>query len=126
MAGIGFTEQVKREKRQAIKSFNKKVTKAAIAAWKKAVDSTPVLTGNLRGNWKLSAQRRSSYVPMALRRGYPATPDFSFDIESHKRVYLFNNTPYASFVNDGLGRGVRVPRLMIQKARDTFEAEMAR
>ncbi len=124
MAGIGFSQQIKRELDEKVSDVSKKVTRASIAAWRAAVGATPVRTGNLRAGWKLSSTRRGSYVPRPGVKKYPSAPNFRFRASRNSRVYLYNNVEYASYVNDGAGRGSRTPKNMIQKAEAAFEAEM--
>jgi hypothetical protein len=126
MSGVSFTAQIKKEFNGVKKDLSNKVTRAAILAWKEAVKYTPVLTGNLRAGWRLSTVRRSSYVPAPGIKGHPPTPAFKFRVGIDRRVYLYNNVPYASFVENGEGPGVRVPRLMMQKAINKFNSEVNR
>lgn len=126
MSGISFSSQIKKEFGAIKDNISKKVTRAAILAWKEAVNNTPVLTGNLRAGWRLSSQRRSSYTPVPGVKGRPETPNFRFRISVDRRVYLFNNVPYASYVENGEGPGVRTPRTMLRKAILVFEKEMSK
>jgi hypothetical protein len=126
MAGLNFTEQVKREKDEALSNISNAVTGAAISAWKVAVDNTPRLTGNLQNSWKLSNTRRSSYIPTAGKKPRPSTPSFRFRVTIDRRVYLYNNVPYASYVENGEGPGVRIPRMMLARAIAHFHAELRR
>lgn len=126
MAGLSFTHQVKRDMDKIKSEMSNLVTKAAKEAWKVAVDNTPVLTGTLRQGWKLSNQRRGSYVPrQRYDRSRPPVPNFRFRITIDKRVYLFNNVPYASYVDNGEGPGSRVPRMMMRRAILRFESVLA-
>lgn len=124
MPGVSFSEQIKRELGEKVSDVSKKATRASIAAWRAATNASPVRTGNLRAGWKLSTSRRGSYVPRPGVKQYPPTPNFRFRASRDNRVYLYNNVPYASYVNDGLGRGSRTPKNMVQKAKAAFEAEM--
>jgi len=124
MSGVSFTAQIRKEFSEKTAAISKGVTKAALGAWRVAVDNTPRLTGNLQNSWKLSRDRRSSYVPKAGNKPRPATPTFSFRVTKDKNVYLFNNVPYASFVEYGEGPGIRTPRLMLTKARAFFKSEI--
>lgn len=124
MAGTSFTQQVRDE----LKAFGAKasnaVTRAAKAGWKVAVDNTPRLTGNLQNSWKLSRERRSSYVPKPGNKPKPQMPDFTFRITKDKRFYLYNNVPYASHVENGDGPGNRTPSHAMLKARIKIESEL--
>jgi len=126
MAGVSFAQQIDRE----LKAFGAKasaaVTGAGKEAWKEAVNNTPVDTGLLQHSWKLSTNRRSSYVPRPGKRTKPSVPDFNFRITKDKRVYLYNNVPYAPYVENGEGPGNRSPSRALLKARIRFEKELNR
>jgi len=126
MAGIKFSTQIKAEMGILKSKISEAVTGAGLAAWTEAVNSTPVETGTLRGNWGISNDRRSSYIPVRRKQGRPARPNFRFRATMDKRVYLFNNVPYASYVENGEGRGVRIARLMLKRATMVFENELNR
>lgn len=111
------------------------VVKTSISAWKVAVDATPapptpsfqryVRTGRLRAGWKLGT-RKSGLIPAMGKYNYPSTPKLKFDIRVDKIIRLYNNVPYASFVEEGAGRGHRVPQKMLFKARIHFKANIKR
>jgi hypothetical protein len=124
MAGTNFTQQVRAELKALGAKASDAVTRAAKAGWKTAVASTPVDTGLLRHSWKLSRDRRSSYVPKPGHKPKPQTPDFNFRITKDKRFYLFNNVPYASYVENGEGPGNRTPSHALLKAKIKIEAEL--
>jgi len=126
MAGLKFSTQIKAELDVLKSKISEAVTAAGLAAWTEAVNSSPVETGTLRGNWGLSHDRRSSYIPVRRKQGRPPRPNFRFRATIDKRVYLYNNTPYASFVENGEGRGVRIARLMLKRATMVFESELNR
>lgn len=124
MPGVSFSQQVKKEMGVITSKMSEAVTSAAKESWKVAVENTPVETGLLRHSWKLSRDRRSSYIPKPGKRPKPSVPDFSFRITKDKRVYLFNNVPYASYVENGEGPGERTPSHALLKAKIKFSSEL--
>lgn len=126
MAGLSFSAQIEKELGDKVSHISKVVTSSAKAAWRTAVDASPVDTGTLRYHWKISTSRRSSYVPKRVNRGRPSVPRFNFRASKDKRLYFYNNTEYASFVEHGEGPGVRKAHMMLAKARARFEAETSR
>lgn len=79
---------------------SKAVTRAIKRTWKAAVraNDAHVTTGAMRYNWKLSKVRRSSYVPVRIKRPRPKVPKFHFSVKNDKQFYLYNNMPYAEKV----------------------------
>lgn len=124
MAGASFTQQIRDEFKALGAKASDAVTRAAKAGWKTAVANTPVDTGLLRHSWKLSRDRRSSYVPKPGKKPKPQVPDFSFRITKDKRFYLFNNVRYASYVENGEGPGTRTPSHALLKAKIKIENEL--
>lgn len=126
---LNFSSQLQREYKALGNKASKAITASAKGAWREAVRATDphVETGALRWNWKLSTRRRSSYVPKRIPRPRPSmAPNINFRIRYDKGIYLFNNMPYASYVNDGVGPGVRKAGRMLEKARMFFIMDLRR
>jgi hypothetical protein len=126
MAGLSFTAQIKREFRERKASLNALVERATIESWEEAVSSSPVLTGRLRGGWRVSKSRRSSYITKAAKGKRviprPPRPVFKFNCDVDSKIFLFNNVPYASYVENGEGPGTRIPRMMLRRATIRFNS----
>lgn len=140
MSGPGyltFSKQLKKEFRGLSKQFNRAVEQAVIAGWREAVAQTPVRTGYLASNWKVSTARRATWVPRSRLKekkdkygrvervvNSPETPNFEFRLSRHKRIYLFNNTPYAKFVELGINpltNNSAPPRPMLESGKKKIE-----
>jgi hypothetical protein len=126
MAGVKFSQQIDKELKEFGAKASAAVTGAAKSAWKVAVENTPRDTGLLQHSWKLSRDRRSSYVPKPGKHSKPSVPDFNFRITKDKKVYLYNNVPYASYVENGEGPGNRTPSRALLRATIQFEKELDR
>jgi hypothetical protein len=124
MSYLSFKKQVKDEFEEVTANMSTAVTAAFRAGWKEAVSRTPRITGTLQGNWKLTTGRRSSYVPVRRKQPRPKMPAFRFRITKDKKVVLYNNTRYASYVEEGQGPGSRVPRKMLYHAINRIESEL--
>ncbi len=127
---LNFKRQVDNVFFNIKKDYNRAVKKASIAAWKMAVESTPApptppyqkykRTGRLRAGWKLNTGKNVGLIPAFGSYGKPATPVFSFNVEKDKYIQLFNNIPYAGYVETG---GLNtVPRRMLFRAKIKFKA----
>lgn len=124
---LSFSRQLKDEFKGLGNKASRAITQSAKGAWKTAVRATDphVETGALRYNWKLSVNRRSSYVPARVKRPRPSrAPNINFRIRYDKRIYLYNNMPYASYVNNGEGPGIRRPARMLEKATMFFKSDL--
>lgn len=119
-----FTKQFKDEFKEFGNKASKAVTRAALNAWKVAVENTPHDTYTAQNGWKLSTTRRSSYIPIVRIQPPPTKPDFKFLISRHSKVILFNNVPYISFLENGQGRGTRTAHFMMRKAKERFESDL--
>lgn len=93
------------------------ITRAAKATWKAAVRANEphVTTGAMRYNWKLSKDRRGSYVPQRIKRPPPTMPNFKFRIRVDSRFYLYNNMPYAQKAEQ------LTPGRMLEQAQQFFQ-----
>jgi len=130
MPSKSFKSQVLNEYRQFGDKASRAIERVAIGAWQRAVDATPKppsapgasyqRTGRLAGSWKLNTGRNVGLIPAVGQYPKPQKPNFKFDINRHKLVQLWNNVPYASFVNDGLPPG-RTPLKMLEKGKAHFE-----
>jgi hypothetical protein len=117
---LSFSRQVDQEFKKFGALASREITASAKGAWKTAVaaNDSHVTTGAMRFNWKLSTDRRSSYVPKRLNRPRPNVPKFNFRIRYDKRIYLYNNMPYASLAED------LSPGNMLAKATVFFENDL--
>lgn len=125
-----FKSQLLDEYRQFGDRASRAVERVALGSWQRAVDATPKppsaagasyqRTGRLAGSWKLNTGRNVGLIPAMGQYPKPQKPNFKFDINQHELVQLWNNVPYASFVNDGLPNG-RTPMKMIEKAGAYFD-----
>lgn len=126
MAGVSYKYEARREMAKISAKISAVVTRASKEAWKEAVKNTPRDTGTAQAGWKLSVTRVGSYVPKRRVQKRPTVPNFRFRSTIDKRVFLFNNVEYISYLNDGKGPGRRVAHKMIQKARVRFESEITK
>lgn len=119
---LKFSRQIDAEFKKFGAAASQAVTRSAKGAWKVAVEANDahVKTGALRYNWKLSNDRRASYIPQRINRPRPLVPNFKFRIRFDKRVYLYNNMPYAEKVEN------MSPGHMLQKATIFFESDLNR
>lgn len=99
------------------------VTKAFLAGWRTAVNSTPRDTGTAQAGWKLSNKRIATYIPVRRKQPRPLQPPFRFRITKDTSAYLWNNVPYVPHLNDGNPPG-RPAYKMLQKAVATINAKM--
>ena len=120
--GLKFSSQIDAEIKKFGALGSQAVTATAKGAWKVAVaaNDAHVQTGAMRYNWKLSTKRRGAYVPQRVNRPRPSAPNFKFRIRFDKRVYLYNNMPYAS-IAENLNPGG-----MMKKAEMFFESDLSR
>jgi len=130
---LSFSDQIDKEWRAIGYKASLAISGAGKEAWKVARDSTPAppgggpnykRTGNLRAGWRISADRRASYVPRPGVKAKPKVPVFKFRVTKHKRIYIWNNVPYAFYVDQGLGGGQRKAHNMLLKASIKFEKEL--
>jgi hypothetical protein len=113
---------------------NKVISKSAIGAWRMAVTSTPKppspakqkykRTGRLRNAWKLRTRKYGLIPAMGVYKGDPNTPHFNFNILKDKYFVIFNNVPYAPFVEEGIN--VPIPYKMLHKAKIYFDNRIKR
>ena len=112
------------------------ITRVALGAWRVAVDATPKKpspplphyqrTGRLAAGWKLNTGRNVGLIPAVGQYGDPSgyKPDFRFDVKKDRAVRLYNNVPYAEYVENGVGNNAPPPRLMLKKATEYFDSRI--
>ncbi len=131
-------EPLHREFDEFRRKYGEVITKVALGAWRVAVDATPKKpspprpayqrTGRLAAGWKLNTGRNVGLIPAVGQYSSPQKPNFRFNPKTDRAVRLWNNIPYASYVEHGVGNfpgGNRQPRLMLKKATDYFDSRIA-
>lgn len=108
------------------------ITRVALGSWQVAVDATPKKpshappayqrTGRLAAGWKLNTGRNVGLIPAVGQYEHPQKPEFRFDIAKDNTVRLFNNIPYAYYVEHGINQPA--PREMLKKATEYFERKI--
>lgn len=124
---MSFESYIKSYNKKRIKDFEKNIEKLLETAWDKIKQRTPVISGELRDDWRMSNSLSSgiSYT----------TPNFSIFAKSIMRghtVYIFNKKSYAYYIEYGrrrdkthriANRGVAAEG-MVQITRRDLERQM--
>jgi hypothetical protein len=108
-------ELAKRRVREVTESALRDV---AVEAGGVAIDSTPVLSGHLVSNWKLTtnapATEEEDITSPARAGAKQRAIAAARGIQLGNKVFFANPTSYASFINDGTSK--IQPRLMVELA----------
>ncbi len=138
MPKVNFKRELEREYGVAVRKINQVISKTGIDAWRVAVNETPAppspagqeyqRTGRLRNGWKINTGSGAGTGLTPAIGSYvgkdPKVPSFDFDIRKNHSFQIWNNVPYASYVNDGLGNGYRTPIQMLEKAVFFFDSKV--
>ena len=63
---------------------------------------TPVDTGTLRANWNIGIRPNSNYIKRIKGTNLPKPTPNTKTYGIHYAYYLWNNSPYLNYVNDGI------------------------
>ena len=132
-----FSIQLAREVEQFGADAGRVITQVGLEAWKRAVDATPSppsdpppayqRTGRLSNGWRINTGKGDGLIPAMGQ--YPDAntrqPNFNFDFKKDRGFRIYNNIPYAYYVEHGLGGTGRSPVHMLKKATEHFESRIA-
>jgi len=119
-----FSNQVKTAMNNITNGINSSIVKSTEAAFNKSVQVTPApptpsgqeyqRTGRLRFGWNVSKNLGSSTSPSKGLYGMPTMKPLTFNIDKDIYVKIYNNVPYAYFVDQGKGQGQTPTKMLWQ------------
>jgi len=109
----------------ALDATEKAIRAMALKLFGAIVEDTPVDEGTLRSNWQATLNQPTFTTTGNIKSAFGvkqaiATATMNYDVKDD--MFLTNNLPYATFIEDGTAR--IAPHGMVKRAVANFQAEL--